>query len=308
MKKMIIRKAALMAVIGWVATATASFAQEASKTAAMESSVIPRNPASLALGGVSALSGGNAWAAFENVAAPAFSQQSLDIALSTQIWNPSGTSSNLYGGGVSYTLNGKLGIAAAFSLDRGEAYPVYDASGKTQGDYTPSDMQAGFGVSYRFLDFLSAGVGLKYMKSSLSSDYSLSAIAFDAMLNAEFDGLSASAGVMNIGGKAGDYDLPASVRAAAAYKAGFAEKHAVKAGAQMDYYLIGGMNLGVGAEYCYNDLIAARAGYNLSSDGILPSYASVGLGVKFSGFGLDAAYLLSGPLSGTISAGLRYAF
>ena len=298
----------LISTLVLVATAAASFAQSASKTAAMESCVIPRSPETIALGGVSSLSSGSAWAAFENVAAPAFSQKTVDVALSTQIWNPSGTSSNLYSAGLSYTFGNRLGLSAAFSLDRGESYAAYDASGRTLGDFTPSDMQAGFGASYRLLDFLSAGVGVKYMKSSIASDYNVSALAFDAMLNAETGGLSAAAGVMNIGGKAGDYDLPASVRVSAAYKAGFAEKHSVKAGAQLDYFLIGGMDLGFGAEYCYDGFISARAGYNLSSEGILPSYASVGLGVKFAGFGLDAAYLLSGPLSGTVSAGLRYAF
>jgi len=294
--------------VALAAAAAVSFARSDSRTAALESGVIPRNPAALALGGVVALADHSAWAALDGIASTAFSQHSFDAALSAQIWNPDGTASQLYNAGLAYNLNGKFGFAAAFSLDRGESYPAYDASGRTKGDYTPSDMEAAFGASWRFLDFLSAGVGVKYMKSSLASDYTLSALAFDAMFSAVFGGLNASAGIMNVGGKADGYDLPSSVRAGAAYTAGLSEKHAVKAGAQLDYYLVGGLNLGFGAQYCYADFVSVRAGYNLSSDGLLPSYASAGLGLKFAGFGLDASYLLSGPLAGTISAGLRYAF
>ncbi len=302
------KKRILAITVALAAAAAVSYAQSTSQTAAMESGIIPRDPAVLALAGVEALAEHSAWAAPGNVASTAFSQHSFDAALSTQIWNPDGTASQLYNAGLACNLKDKWGFAAAVSMDRGEAYQVYDANGRSLGDYTPSDLEAAFGASWRFLDFLSAGVGVKYMKSSLSSDYTLSAVAFDAMLNAVFGGLNASAGIVNAGGGADGYDLPSSVRAAAAYTAALSEKHAVKAGAQLDYYLVGGLNLGLGAQYCYADFVSVRAGYNLSSDGLLPSYASVGLGLKYAGFGLDAAYLLSGPLSGTISAGLRYSF
>lgn len=46
-----------------------------------------------------------------------------------------------------------------------------------------------------------------------------------------------------------------------------------------------------GAEYSFNQLVFARAGYHFSS-AVAPRFASFGLGFAFKGIGLDAAYLL----------------
>lgn len=278
-------------------------------TVAMGFSVVPRNPVALSMGGVSALVDNAAWSAFDNVAAVPFFDTDFSAAASWQNWWPSSAvSSNHLNAGASYLVADKIGVALGATMNRGSKYDVVDAAGRVTGDYTPNDIEAALGVSYKALDFLSVGVGVKYMKSSLASDYSLSALAFDAMLNVKFSGFEAAAGIQSIGGKVDDWDIPANVIAAVSYGKTLAEKHGLSAAAQMNYYLVGGMNVGIGAAYCYDGFLSVRAGYNLSSDGLLPSFASAGLGVNLKGLRVDAAYVLTGPIAGSISVAIGCSF
>ena len=72
------------------------------------------------------------------------------------------------------------------------------------------------------------------------------------------------------------------------------------------------MGCAVGAEYEYDSMIAVRAGYHYGSrENGLPSYASVGVGVKFFGVNVDAAYLIgspTSPLRNTFTVGVGYSF
>ncbi|MBL0020690.1 MAG: PorV/PorQ family protein [Bacteroidetes bacterium] len=73
------------------------------------------------------------------------------------------------------------------------------------------------------------------------------------------------------------------------------------------------LNLSTGVEYWYNDLFAARAGLFLenASKGNR-KFVTLGLGVKYSFFALDFAYLASlsqnHPLQNTLRFSLSFAF
>ena len=84
----------------------------------------------------------------------------------------------------------------------------------------------------------------------------------------------------------------------------------LKAAAEFAYLFEGAFGASLGAEYCYADIVSARAGYHLGSkDKGLPSYASIGLGAKYFGVGLNLAYLLaSDTIGGSFLAGLSYSF
>ena len=57
------------------------------------------------------------------------------------------------------------------------------------------------------------------------------------------------------------------------------------------------------------DLAFLRLGYSYGGKSAFPSYFSAGLGVKYSGFKLDATYLLgSAAIGGTLGVGLGYCF
>jgi hypothetical protein len=58
-------------------------------------------------------------------------------------------------------------------------------------------------------------------------------------------------------------------------------------------------------------MVSFRAGYRYGGDSPIPSFASVGAGVKFSGVKLDLAYLIAGgdsPMKNTLAIGLGYSF
>ena len=73
------------------------------------------------------------------------------------------------------------------------------------------------------------------------------------------------------------------------------------------------INLSAGAEYWYNDLLAARVGYfyeNKDKGG--RQYLSFGLGIRYQVFGVDGAYLVpndrANPLAQTIRVSLHFNF
>ena len=68
----------------------------------------------------------------------------------------------------------------------------------------------------------------------------------------------------------------------------------------------------MGAEYGYDSLVYVRAGYHYASVGNgIPSFASAGLGFRFFGVNIDAAYLFgwgNSPLKHTFTVGVGYSF
>ena len=76
-----------------------------------------------------------------------------------------------------------------------------------------------------------------------------------------------------------------------------------------EYAFYGAFSAAFGAEYGFNDMIFARAGYRYGGNSVLPSFASVGAGVKVAGIKMNVAYLLANDLIGnTLSISLGYSF
>ena len=69
---------------------------------------------------------------------------------------------------------------------------------------------------------------------------------------------------------------------------------------------------GAGCEYSFNEMVFARVGYHYGDAvNVVPSYASFGLGLKFFGVTLDAAYLVAdstSPMRNTMMFGIGYRF
>ena len=78
-----------------------------------------------------------------------------------------------------------------------------------------------------------------------------------------------------------------------------------------DCYFSGAFSAAAGASYTYNGMVSVRAGYRYGGDSVIPSFASVGAGVKLFGVHLDAAYLIASgdsPLKNTFCIGIGYSF
>ena len=253
-------------------------------------------------------------ASFSNAAAIPFSDAKMDVAAGYTMWQPSAVGSNMINVGAAYNMNNKFGVAVGFLYGMNPAYDITDASGAVKGQFKPSDMHMNVGVAYRFLPFLSVGANVGYATSSLAKDYSYGALAADVFAMAQFSGLRVTAGVANVGTsvkskKGTAYSLPASVALGAGYEMAFADVHSVDVLLDADYYFGGWFAAAAGAAYTYNDLVVVRAGYRYGGASPIPSYASVGAGVKFAGAKLDLAYLIgSSAMKNTLALTLGYTF
>lgn len=253
-----------------------------------------------------------AHSAFSNAAAIPFAETDLDVAAGYTMWGP--TSGNVIMASGAYNLKGKLGVAAGFSYGMNPAYNITNNGGTGSGTFTPSDMHLGVGVSYRFLDFLSVGANVGYATSTLTKDISYGAVTADVFVMGSFAGLKVALGASNLGTSVTSANgvsspLPSSVTLGAGYGKTFADKHGIDILLDADYFLAGSIAAALGAQYTFNDFVSVRAGYRYGGDSPMPSFASVGAGVKFAGVKLDLAYVLGSEVMGnTLAVGLGYCF
>lgn len=272
------------------------------------------DPSTVAKGGASAVQTSSiAYSAFHNPAAVPFAQQKTDVAAGFAMWAPDGVSTNVISVGGAFNMKQKLGITAGLAYGMNPAYDVTDASGASRGQFKPTEMQLKAGVSYRFLPFLSAGVNIGYASSKLAAGASYGSLDADVFLMAKFDGFKLAAGLSDLGtgitsASGVKYSLPTAVSLGLGYDLSFGEKNAIEVMADGDCYFSGGLAVSVGASYAYDDMIFVRAGYRAGGQTVIPSFLSLGLGVKFAGVRLDLAYLTASSLSNTLALGLGYSF
>ena len=266
---------------------------------------IDRSAVTSAMGGAQALS------PLYNPAAVPF--RGSDVAFSFQRWAPgavTSTNMNLMGG---FKIGRRLGIHVVGAYQNGTEYTLYDDTGSGKSTFAPSDLLVGAGVGFAITEFLSLGANVKFVHSSVAPESNYSAVAGDAFILFSMKGFSAVAGVASLGTpvKSGDktFGLPASAKVGVGYDLAMGTS-ALRFAADADVFFTGGVGAALGAQYGWNDMVFARAGFHLGTGNApLPTYASVGLGVKFVGVHLDASYLFaSKALGNTLCIGIGYAF
>lgn len=272
-----------------------------------------RGAADLAMAGAASMSGNNmAWAANGNSAMVPFCADKMSVEVGYMLFNPSAT--NYINAGFAYNLKGKLGISATLSYGADPSYDLYNESGKLTGKYSPGQLLAGLGVSWRFVDFLSAGLNVRYAMQSLAPQMSNNVVAADLVLMGKFGDFAVSAGAINFGSpvKSSDgssYNLASSVKIAAMYDAVFASAHGLQVNIDADYYLNNSATAAAGVQYGWNNMVFVRAGYRYAMSSCpIPSCASVGLGCRFKGVRLEFAYLVYGSVLNTFNIGVGYSF
>ena len=262
--------------------------------------------------GISVL-GSPAYALQGYAASTVFMEGTGSAGVSYGSWQPKAASDKILGASASVRLLGKLGVALEY---KNFAQPAYEVTGITGSvsqvtpSFTPKESSFALGIGYRILENLSAAVTVRSTSSVLASDAKASVFGVDLSAVYASDALQAGLAVCNLGGKVNygqaDYKQPSLVKAGAAYEV----IEGLKAAAEFAYLFEGAFGASLGAEYCYADIVSARAGYHLGSkDKGLPSYASIGLGAKYFGIGLNLSYLLaSDTIGGSFLAGLSYSF
>lgn len=296
---------------GLLAVLTAPGMLRAQTTEAMGGLRIERNPALLGMAGAgtSSTSVSMAYAAFGNPAASAFVSKSVEAGVSYASWAPQYTAGKTLSAGVTGRPVESFSLSVAFSR---QGFAAIEP--EPNSSFTPSDLMLGAGVGYAFSEALSLGVSLNYMKQALLSDYSLSALAVNALAQYRTGSLNVAAGLVNLGGKVkseggSSYALPTSAKVAADYALSFG-----KAGLQFaldaDYFFSGNYAVAAGLNLGLAGIGFLRGGYRFASpEAVIPSCLALGGGVEFKGVTLDLACLTaSSSLSGTWMAGIGYRF
>lgn len=277
---------------------------------------IDRNPATMgmAMAG-SASSEAVAWSSFRNSAVLPLYEGSFDAALGFQSWAPKAAKSTNVNFGTAFKASEKLGFSLGIAHQGGAEYTVYSESGISDGSFRPSEFLVGIGAGVLLSDHFSLGLNLRYATQRLSSDETYS--AFGADLNALYNGgvYRLTAGICNIGSsiKSSDnqsFSVPASVNFGGIYDFAVGVQSEIEAALDMDYYFKSGFTASLGVQYGYDDMLFARAGYHYGADdSIFPSFATLGIGVKYNGLRIDLAYLLANQdLANTITLGLGFGF
>lgn len=249
-----------------------------------------------------------AFAALSNAAVLGFAESKADVEAGLTSWAPSGT---VAVAGGSYVL-GNLGIAAGLVQGTNAAYDITNESGSVVGSFKPTDTQLSAGISYKVLPTLSVGANLGYATSKLSDKYSYGAVNADVMALAMVGDFKAAFGVKSLGtavtsASGAKFSLPAHVALGAGYGMTFAENHSVDALLDADYYFNGGLAVAAGVEYCMDNFVFVRGGYRYGGNSPIPSFASLGAGVKLKGYKVNFAYVLgSETMANTLSFCIGY--
>lgn len=258
-----------------------------------------------------------AYSAFKNAAVIPFSEKTADFEAGYTMWQPSGATDNVINIAGAYNFRQKFGFALGLSYGIHRPYDVISGSGRLKEAYRPADMQLNAGLSWRFLPYMSLGVTLGYARQTLAEEASYNAFNTDIFLMSKFSGFSVALGVSNFGSAVSSsagytFYLPSSATLGLGYDMVFAQKHGVNIHADADYYWqTSSVAAALGAEYVFDDFVSVRAGYRYGGDSPVPSYASIGAGVKLYGADLNLAYLIAdsaSPLKNTFAVSLGYCF
>ncbi|MGL4779892.1 MAG: PorV/PorQ family protein [Bacteroidales bacterium] len=306
---MIKRSLIILAVL-----ATSQFAN-----AQMDMLGVSNDPRSLSLGNNTTTTGSSAYSIYSNAASVAFSEDRFGVGVSDILWMPSGVDVNIGALSGFYGVNNRLSLLVGARYSFWKDYLLMDEIGECGSGFRPYDYSIDLGAAYLLTDYLSGAVTLRYLNSRIFTEKA-SAFGMDVHLQMQLDRWTAGLSVTNIGSKF-KYEYSSLVQPVQAKLGGaydffaMTSDHKLKAGAEVGYLFQPKEDrsflAGAGVEYIYKSTLAFRGAYSYTDkDAFIPSFVSVGLGVKVAGIGLDAAYLIptesNTSLKNTFSIGLSY--
>lgn len=270
--------------------------------------VTPRDAALAGMAGAgdASTSGSQAYAAFSNPATLPLAQYKLSAGLSYARWAPARelSLSHNMGGAVAARF-GRVGISAGAFY---QAHPALDLG--DDGTYARKDLLVAAGAGILLSQHFSLGLAVRYAQERLLADYKLSAVAFTGMLQYQWNALNVAAGVANLGAGAKSENgtvspLPASARLAVDYALPLGPG-SLELALDGDYYFIGKLSVAGGVSYDFKRIAFLRAGYRYAAPGAaLPSYLSLGAGVRYRGIHADVTWLTASPsLANTLLVGI----
>ncbi len=288
-----------------------AFASAASALSAqtLSSLLVPSGPESLALAGSTLARPAGVFAATDNASAISLSDKSFALGASYNLWAPQNVGSSVADASAFFRISERFAFGLGGRFYSSKEMAATNLNGATIDTFTPKDIIGNLALSYRVLDGLSIGVTGKYVSSSIAPDLSGTAFGADVSVSCAHGPFSASAALCNLGSAvsygSSSYSLPMLAKAGAAFSL-----KGLTVSAEADYLFDGAFAASLGAEFGLAKIAFLRAGYHYgSSEKGLPTFASAGIGLKFAGVELNAAYLFaSETLGGTMTFGLGYSF
>ena len=272
---------------------------------------IERNPRAAAMAGAGTASLYNAaYSGFGKAAMLSFAEGTMEIGAGFQRWAP--------GDAIEKATHLQLGASARFS-SFGVALGAAFQSGVPVGDFAPSDRLAALGFSWRLGRRLGVGLNLRYAGQTLAPKQSVHGFSTDLSVGVCLPGgFSLIAGISTLGNRVKgsqedrDFLQPAHLFAGAAWHRLLADVHEIELAADGEYAANGAAAFAFGAEYAYDKTFYARTGYRLASArSVLPSHLAAGLGVRFAGFSIEAAWMGAASYAvknNTLTLGFGYRF
>ncbi|MGN0195546.1 MAG: hypothetical protein ACI4AE_03720 [Candidatus Cryptobacteroides sp.] len=241
-----------------------------------------------------------------NPAAVLFSESKGNVALGYGVIAPDMLKTNNFNLDGAMRFSGRFG--AGVSVDFNSIPLEIDGA-----DFSMSQVKAAAGFAFKVSSLLGIGVNIGYASQSFDGS-SQGALTADVFLMSKVGDLRVAAGVSNLGPKVESSDGSTfNLPSAAALGLGWGMEtgdHNLDAQLDAKYYFHNAMSVAASARYEWRSMVSVCAGYRYASDNaVLPSFASVGAGVRFSGVSFNLAYLLaSDTLSGTFALSVGYSF
>ncbi len=283
----------------------------------LPSLLIPSDAATLSRAGVGVSAPAGAYALENNVAAMSLSERRLHAGASFGMWQPDYSGNKVIGAAATFKATRSLAVGASFKYLNSPSYDIVTESGTASrdGSFTPKEYNIALGASFAIIPCLSAGLTARVLRSSLAADAAVTVFGIDLGVSFRLKGVSAGLSVNNLGTKAkyGEGGSPVSqpmlLKAGAGYELALG-KSGLGFSAEADCLFTGAFMAGASAQYGWNDCVFLRCGYHYGDSAkAVPSYASAGLGVKFFGVSLDAAWLFgSAVLKNSFGLSLGYGF
>lgn len=240
----------------------------------------------------------NPYALEENPAAMSLYDGNMAAGAGFGIINPSSVKMQMISAAGFYKL-GQLALGLDAKSLSYEPYSVFAADGRTTGEFTPREFALTLGASYLVTESISVGLNAKMYSVNLAEDSSTVGLGIDAAAMYSSGPLCAGVNIRNIASPVMD------VRAGAAYSL-----YSLTVSAEGEYLAGAGIMAALGAQYAIKEMVFVRGGFHYGNAATaIPSYGSLGAGLKIAGINLDAAVLLgAAPVSGTTLVSLGYSF
>jgi hypothetical protein len=206
--------------------------------------------------------------------------------------------------GVGVQLDESSAVALSVNTATVSEIEIRTRPGTSEGTFTSRDFSFGLSYAREMSEDLKLGITAKYLFEKIFLDEA-GGVGFDlgAQYKTPVENLSAGLVLANIGSmgkfRAEKIALPALARVGPAYSLNLEDltSTAVLAGDLLYIFPEKKVYLNIGGEVVFDNVVAARLGYQLGSNG---RGFSAGVGVKYEVFNLDYGFV---PLSSNLGSG-----